>query len=441
MNEAQIDSFIAEIAAEMETIRAYQNDPVELTEGQKKAVKKLPKSEREEAKKRFLKELEDQKRERLSLLLTALEEKIKSSGLPAETKKELQEVMDQAKNTNYKFSPDTLNKVEEIKEKENAPKEKEVKDNDELATVTIAFGTAAVAATVVNKVAAKKAPKKRFEIQAPKQPIMPIAGMFTFNDEEKEKHPVYVEKVNAVADRSIKKIDPKAQPKSLREIEKSPALTPIEKKYAKVAFLEAHPEVKKDFIKEEIALRKTAFDKSVARHEAKHDPQKRKERRNQGKRPDYNAKEALVMKCVNRIKQKAGTTLSMEEIKNELKHPALIRIYEERMHKDHPEYFENRDKEAARKEKIAQLRLQRKLYRHQMKQEGHQKSALEAMHEVVEKNNQVDKAMATYDPAELKKAVQRALKHSLQKHAKKEKHNAAKNKVIELSNTRTKQIA
>ncbi len=375
MDEFQIDSFIGEIAAEMEIIRVVYGTEATLTDEQDAAIKKLPKAQREDAKKQILKEANERRKDRLSLLVSALEEKIKAAGLPAATKEQLLQVMNQAKDTGWAFSPQAIEKIEEIRDEQNAQNKEKIEQKNQsdsnlenLALMAVTGAAVAAVHTVAKTTAEEKQQivtffdEKDIEIKhAPSTTMREVGGIMMFTDEAKEKNPEYVQKAQKAGQKALKKIDTNKAPMSVDVIRNAANLSPVEQRYAMAAFLEQNPAIKADKIFEDTALQQRAAFKSIARHEAKNNPQKAQERR-QNKRPDYDKKEALVMKRVNKIKQKAGTLLSMDEIKAELKHPTLIRIYEETMHKYHPEYFQNQDKEAQKRETIAKIRTQKKLY-------------------------------------------------------------------------------
>ena len=89
--------------------------------------------------------------------------------------------------------------------------------------------------------------------------------------------------------------------------------------------------------------------------------------------PKYEGAEAIVFKRVKKIKQTAGTCLTIEEISERLGHPVLRKHFENMMRREHPELFENRDKEAERREKIARIRMNKEMYRRGLLKEDAEK--------------------------------------------------------------------
>ncbi|MBO5997730.1 MAG: hypothetical protein J6P93_04315 [Alphaproteobacteria bacterium] len=392
MNEYEIDAFLSEIIAEMELIRVYQNEPVKLTRSQENEIKKRSKPEQEELRKKYLAEAEEHKRARVFLLLCALEDKLKTSDLPEETKQHMQNIMDSVKNNNLRLTPETFTKLNEEKEKQN---EETPKDNFDDKVNTVAAGAVAVlvaSSVVAAGIAAVKEPQQTPVVAVEEAPkTIDHVGNLPVLSEKAD--PVYSEKVVKVAEKTFKKVAPKKkEPTSLVEIRTAKNITNAEKKYATAAFLEKHPEIKKDqevqyklvgdkAVEKAIARHnrklakmekanqkyltasKTAgtFDRTVERHEAQNSPQTKETPKVEFKRPVYNPKEAIVMKKVKKIKESAGIALTHQEILERLNNPTMYRIYDEYVRAHKPEYFENETKEEERKAKIAQVRIQRKL--------------------------------------------------------------------------------
>ena len=373
MNELQVDAFIADIAQEMELLRNYEETAVTLTMSQEMEIDSFPKSKREEKRKQYLAEANARKKDRLSLLISAIEDKIKASGLPAQTVKELLDIIDNAKDAGWKFSPQALAQIEEIKEKQNVVEDKkqEVQQADtNLENIAIATTVGAVVATLVNETAKPEKVQlpEHIDIKPDMQIVKPVAGTFMIDEKIEKEQPERIEKITRVAQKAMAKIDPNRAPLSLDMIKQATNLLPIESKYAQALFLKENPAYAKDLAKQEAFAQENAIQKGIRKIERKKtgiNPDKNKPEN----APQYEGGEKIAMARVKKIKQIAGTSLTMQEVMDRL-HPTLRKYYEQVMRREHPEFFENRDKEAQRKKTIAKIRMNRKMYRKGLSKES-----------------------------------------------------------------------
>ncbi len=281
--------------------------------------------------------------------------------------------MQQAKDNGWKFSPQNIEKIAEIKEKETAEiqekkNQEQQKANTDITTSLLAGAAVAVAATSIANVVNPPVPAPAPLFTPQTKTVENVGGVFMLPDNKENMNPEYVAKVMDAGKKFLKQIKMPKSEISIATIKADTSLLPIQKRYAEAAALELRPDIKKDKLTEDTAIKTIAIQKSLARHQRKQ--AKRDGRplpKQENKRPDWTKEEALVMKRVNRIKQSAGTVLSMDEIKEKLGHPALVRIYEARMRKDHPEFFAEQDKQAAKQAQIAKLRAVRRHYRQDTK--------------------------------------------------------------------------
>ena len=352
MNEAQVDTLIADIAQEMEILRAWERQPVTLSDAENDEIATLSENLREERRNQLLIEANAKKKDRMSLLISAIEDKIKASGLPAQTVKELLNVIEQSKNAGWSFSPDALKNVEDIKNKQNVVenKKEEVKQADiTLENIAVATATAGVVAAVVNEAVEEKEEKAPESISVKPSVSMfkPVAGTFIINEEMALKNPERVEKIERVAKGAMGKMDTNGAPPSWEMVEQAKNICPYAKKCLKAVMLKENPALAEDLKKQEEVVNATAGVKSIARNHHKitgENPDKNKPEN----APKYeNEDEERVMKLVKKMKQSAGTSLTSFEICQNLNETdaAIFENYDRRVH---PEFYANRDKEAAR---------------------------------------------------------------------------------------------
>ena len=357
MNEAQVDTFIADIALEMETLRAAEKRPVELSASQEMELASLPEAEREERRAQYIKEANERRKDEMSLLISAVEDRIKASGLPSQTIKELLNVIGQAKDAGWSFSPDALKKVEDIKEKQNVIEEKKEENKQaDINLINIAV-TAAAAASVAEAVEGeeqKEAPKApgRIDIKPSGSMFKPVAGLFIIDEEMAQKNPEKVAKIERIVQRAKGKIDTNGAPLSLEMIEQAQSISPFAKKCLKSAYLQEHPEIVKDLQVQEEALKKKDLD--VEAKKFKHECKINGNHPDRGKpenAPKYESEEEkfVMENVVKKIKQSAGTSLTSFEISKKLNdaNRAVFERYDRRIH---PVFYENRDKAAQAQE-------------------------------------------------------------------------------------------
>lgn len=392
MDELKIDQFMAEVESDMEYIRVLEHEKPALSEAQKEEIKTLPKAEQERAKKEMLDRIKQEKRERMSLLISAVEDKIKSSSLPPEAKKSLADVIDQAKDNGWKFSPQNIQQVETIIEQDMEEKKPEEKTSDDI-VVSVAKG-AAMGAAVMAASATMKATKKvvtqahAYRVAPNRRPTttVDIGDLTTLNEDAPAEK---VEKVRNMGQKTLEKY----KITKYEDLRFNKEVPPAQKRAALAAYVEKHPAVKKDKIAEMTKIQNIAVQKSIARHqrklaktdkknsaqrpEIKHSSLTAALRNAQGVkiaqtkpvnvRPVLTPQEKIVMARVNRMKQCSKDLLTMDEIMEKLAHPALRRVYEAKMRADHPEYFAARDERARRDFEKAKLRSIRRNYRKNVK--------------------------------------------------------------------------
>ena len=350
MNEAQVDTFIADIALEMETLRASERKPVELSTFQEMEIASLPEEQREERRAQYIREANAKKKDEMSLLISAVEDRVKASGLPSKTIKELLNVIGQAKDAGWSFSPDALQKVEEIKEKQNVVEQKNV-ENKQADVHLENIAVATVAAVAVAEVVEQKKPEKTQEIIDVKPSVSmfkPIAGLFMIDEEMAERNPEKLAKIERIIKRAKKKIDTHGAPLSLEMIEQAQNISPFAKKCLKAEFLRNNPEFTEDLRVQENALQKKDLD--VNARKFKHECKVNGNHPDRGKpenAPQYESEEEkfVMEKVVKKIKQSAGTSLTSFEISQKL-NEADREVFERYDRRIHPEFYENRDKAA-----------------------------------------------------------------------------------------------
>jgi len=126
--------------------------------------------------------------------------------------------------------------------------------------------------------------------------------------------------------------------------------------------VEQNPALKKDKEFEAETVQNKATLKSIARQQRKITKKAHPDKGKPENRPNYQGGEAIAMARVKKIKQSAGTSLTIDEIKERLPVP-LRKYYETVMQREHPEYYAERKKAAEKRETIAKIRIQKKLYR------------------------------------------------------------------------------
>lgn len=384
MDELRIDQFMAEIEGDMEYIRVLEKEKPALSESQKEEIKALPEAEQKRAKKEMLDRIKREKRDRMSLLISAVEDKIKSSSLPPEAKKSLENVIDQAKDNGWKFSPQNIQQVETIIEQDMEEKKPEEKTSDDV-VVSVAKGAAmgaAVMAASAMMTAAETAvkPARFYRVEPSHRPTttVDIGDLATLNENVPAEK---AEKVRNVGQKTLEKY----KITKYEDLRFNKEIPPAQKRAALAAYVEKHPEVKKDKITEMTKIQNIAVQKSIARHQRKLAKMNKKHTKQsnltavlnntqavaQAKpvnvRPVLTPQEKIVMKRVNRMKQCSKDLLTMDEIVEKLAHPALQRVYEAKMRADHPEFFAARDEKARIDFEKAKLRSIRRNYRKNVK--------------------------------------------------------------------------
>ncbi|MGN1091723.1 MAG: hypothetical protein ACI4RJ_04465 [Alphaproteobacteria bacterium] len=347
MDEMQLDNFMGQIQKDVDVLRKLQNTDVVLTDSQKEELKKLPKNQQEEKEKAFIKANEEEKLKRRMLLVSELEDKIRAAGLPAEATDRLLAVIQQTKDNNWKFSPDAINKLENAKQDELAKEQKKQEENTHGGDIFVPVAAGIAATTAASAFMAQGAKQEEEEKTAESKLTKRIANA-------QHLHQV----VNNVAQKAMAKVATETGKKpeeiNLDDINRSSTLNEMQKKVARKKHLEDHPEIKKDMQIEEKLAQDKAIAKSerrYARKQAKKNGQKTPQQINH--RPNYTPQEWALVKKVNKIKQKAGTLLSVEQINKQLS-AEDAKAYTAFMRKHNPTLFTNR-KEAER------LQIKRKL--------------------------------------------------------------------------------
>ena len=379
MDETRIDAIIEGFKRKADRLSAKARETVSLSSSQESEIKALPKDQQEELRSKYLKIAEELKQQELTRLLVMLSEEMKNSGLPAQTVKELLTVIDRAKDAGWKFTPEMVSTINQIKEKENAEKPARTNNtSNELAdTTTIGIGVAAatigVATAVLSQTKEENEPEERGfdpDVSIKKDDkVKTIAGTKVLTKKMKEKDPKRYKKIMKVGQKATNKVAAEGKKVTLENINDSKKLSNAAKRYAKMAFLEKNPDVKKDLEIQEKATNEKAIQKSIARHQRKKtgvNPDKNKPEN----APKYSKAEQIVMKRVKAIKEAAGTALTPQEISEKLP-PQLRKYYEPIVRREHPEFFENRDKrsqEIEKLEKDAQEKaIQKAIARHNRK--------------------------------------------------------------------------
>ncbi|MBP5534446.1 MAG: hypothetical protein J6Y03_02960 [Alphaproteobacteria bacterium] len=265
MDEAQIDSFISEITAEMVFLRVIQNDPIVLTQEQENGIaRETNASKREELRKKYIKEAEESRKLWIFWMINTLEGKIRDSGLPSKTKAELANILDAVKNNHMNLTPNTLKEMDEVLEKTNDERKiEEKKKQAEDHSIDIAPVVAVIAAPII----ASAIQENRKQAARPVQTIDTVAGIPTLGENA---NPVYARKVKAVGNKLLGKIANKFDtPITLADIQASKDLSPLQIRYAEAAYLEQHPEVKKDLIAQETFALDKATKHSIEVHNYK----------------------------------------------------------------------------------------------------------------------------------------------------------------------------
>jgi len=376
MNETQADRIITDIQNISEILKALQDKDVELSDAQKEELKNLPANKREEKAKEFMKAKEEEKLQRRMLLLRELEDKIKASGLPLATQHELLAVLQQAKDNNWKFSPEALEKMEKIKQEENTKKEQEElkrleKEQAETSKTSNVFADTAAVVTGVAvgaTVAAVTAPVVATAL------VMDTPIAFTENAKRPSEEIVIEkapEKVANVAKKAVMAVaaalDKPEKDVTLDDIQRSDKLLNVQKRYARAQHIKQNPALAKDLKHQQEVAVQTAEEKSNRRYAVKQAkkagkpvPEEYKNYR-QNNRPNYTPEEWALVKQVNKIKQK-GKALTFDEVKKELPAEQAV-AYEKFMRAHHPELFVNQNREVARLALKARLEARKQQYR------------------------------------------------------------------------------
>lgn len=268
MNEFEINSFISEVRDELELIRVFQNEPVELTAEEDATVKKHKKSERDEIRKRFIAAAEERKKERVMLLIMAIEDKLKSSNLPESVKTQLAGVLDKVKNTQITITTEIDREIKKIEEAENEERKSADREADGIIN-GFAAAVATTAALVAGGTLATMATNTK-EPQAQVQPeptITSVAGVPVLS---KNADPIIARKVRIAAKKALRKVKKelakvnKTEPITLEKISSSKT-TGMEKKVAKIALLEENPALAKDLVFQEEAVKEKAVNHSITK--------------------------------------------------------------------------------------------------------------------------------------------------------------------------------
>ena len=272
ITEQEINSFIAEVKAEANLIRVYQNDPIELTNEQEDDVKKHKESEREEIRKKYMEEAKEHRKARVLLLLYALEDKIKGSDLPPQIKEELANVFDKIKNTDVNFTPDKINQIQEILDKTGEEKKAKSKEETEisLAAPIILGATAAMAAPIIVSSVQEETQKA-----APVRTMDYASGVPMLGDHA---DPIYAQKALAVGQKVLAKIennggfkqDAKEDPfVTLAKVASAENTSNAERNYGMMAYVEENPELKEALKAQYEVTSKQAREHSIADYEIK----------------------------------------------------------------------------------------------------------------------------------------------------------------------------
>ena len=253
MDEAQIDSFISEIRAEMELIRVFQNDPIVLTHDQENAILKHVPAQREEIRRKYIEEMKEHRRAWIFMMIYALEDKIRNSDLPAKTKAELTNVFDEIKNNHLDFTPATMKEVDGILEKTNEERKIEEKREARIGILTAAAASAIIAAPIIVSTVQHPSQTKTMDT---------VSGIPVLSENA---DPVYAQKAKAVGEKALTKVETNNEPVSLAAIQTSKELSNAQKKYAKAVLVEKQPELKKDLIIQENHTSNHAVNHSIAK--------------------------------------------------------------------------------------------------------------------------------------------------------------------------------
>ena len=205
--------------------------------------------------------------------------------------------------------------------------------------------------------------------QKPKKPsIRSVGGTYIISDKIP---PEQLEKMEKVKKKAIKKMRKDPKTVSIEEIRQSEQLTPYEKKIAEAVIVEENPALKKDKEFEAEAVQNKATLKSIARKQRKMNKKAHPDKGKPQNKPNYQGGEKIAMAYAKRIKQSAGTALTIDEVKEQLPVP-LRKYYETVMQREHPEYYAERKKAAEKRETIAKIRIQKKLYRRGVQEKENQ---------------------------------------------------------------------
>jgi hypothetical protein len=239
------------------------------------------------------------------------------------------------------------------------------------------------------------------------------------DDKMKKEQPERFEKIHNVAQKAFKKIDKNKAPLSLDMIKQATNLLPIQQKYAQAVFVEQNPSLKKDLTFEAKDVQDKSVIKSIARHNRKMDGKHHQDKNRPQNKPVYEGGEKIAMAHVKRIKQSAGTALTMAEIRERLPKP-LHKYFEAVMRREHPEYFIERKKEEKRIQTIAKIRLQKKLYHQKLLKERLAQNSKVKKSKLIRNLELRDNLLITADFPKAKRTVkEKALKKAIVNQKKK----------------------
>lgn len=272
MNEFEINSFISEVRGEMELIRVFQNKPIELTDDQKKQLDELKGSEQDALRQKFITEADEKRKERVMLLIMALEDKLKNSNLPDKVKEQLTGVIDKVKNNQITITTEIDREIKKIEENEReerkTEKDKEVDGVMNGFATAVATTAALVAATGSLALAVASTEEPETPVVQPTTQETTISSVAGVPVLRKNADPVVVRKIRIAAKKAMRKIRKdlgkinKTEPLTLEKIAQSKA-TGMEKKVARIVFLEENPAVAKDLVFQEEVTNKKAAEHSA----------------------------------------------------------------------------------------------------------------------------------------------------------------------------------
>ena len=386
MDEVQLDIYMAQIGQTIEILRAFQKRPVVLTDAQEDHLAELERVQRgkgklsdemtddekemrkyfivneselkrtvEYKKKEYLKVNAEEKLKRTMLLVSELEYMIRSAGLPAEATTRLLNIIQQAKDNGWKFSPDALNKLEKAKDEElakaKAKAKEEQKDHAPDGDIIVkgaAIGTAAIVAGAVLADVAKEEKDLTQNSGVFATRIEMLIHMYDLSTK------VGTKAINAISEEMGKT----PEKVTLDDINRSKTINNAQRAQARKHHLETNEALRKDMEREALfilARSNARVERKYLENQAKKNGETLPPRTNE--RPNYTEEEWKLVKKVNKIKQR-GKAITMEEVKNELS-PEDAKAYDAFMRKHHSEFFVNQNREAL---KIA-LQERRKLHR------------------------------------------------------------------------------